>query len=235
MKLSIVIPCYNEERTVGGLLRRVLAVGLEDFDKEVLLVDDGSTDRSRSIAEGVAREFPDVVRVLAQSTNQGKGAAIRRGCLEAQGDLVVIQDADLEYDPEDFRQMLALFRLPEVAVVFGSRRMLPNPVSSTLYYSGAPLVTALTYLLYGRRLSDQFTCYKMLRRALLTRLSLREKGFTVDAELIAKLLRLGERIYEVPITYRPRSRAEGKKVRLEDGLQWVWQLLKYRVLPKHQW
>lgn len=235
VKLSIVIPCYNEERTLEALLQRVVNVDLGSVQKEILVVDDGSRDRSRDIALTMVEKYPGLMRVLAQDENRGKGAAIRRGFQEATGDLVVIQDADLEYDPRDFQQMAALFRLPQVDVVFGSRRLLKNPVSSRLYYSGAPLVAALTYALYGARISDQFTCYKMLRRELLTRIPLKTSGFAIDAELIAKLFRLGVRIREVPITYRPRNRAEGKKVRLRDGFQWMWLLLKYRVLPSDQW
>lgn len=235
MTLSIVIPCFNEERTLHRVLERVLAVDLDGVRKEILVVDDGSTDRSRAIAEEMAVRHPGVVRVLVQPRNQGKGAALQLGFREATGDLVVIQDADLEYDPEDFRQMLALFRLPDVAVVFGSRRLLKNPVSNRLYYSAVPLVTALGLILYGRRISDQFTCYKMIRREVLAHLPLRDRGFVVDAELLAKLWRLGHTIHEVPITYHPRSRAEGKKVRLRDGIVWCWQLVKYRFLPLEQW
>lgn len=235
MKLSIVIPCYNEERTLAALLQRVRDADLGSVQKEILVVDDGSRDKSLDIARAMAEKYPELIRVLAQDENQGKGAAIRRGFQEATGGLVVIQDADLEYDPKDFCQMLALFRLPEVSVVFGSRRLLKNPVSSRLYYSGAPLVAALTYLLYGARISDQFTCYKMMRRELLTRLPLRERGFAVDAELIAKLLRRGARIHEAPITYHPRSRAEGKKVRLRDGFRWLWQLTRHRFSDPRRW
>lgn len=235
LKLSIVIPCYNEERTLEALLQRVLDVDLGPVQKEILVVDDGSHDRSRDIARAMAAKHQGLIRVLAQERNQGKGAALELGFQEARGDLVVIQDADLEYDPNDFRQMLALFRLPEVSVVFGSRRLLKNPVSSRIYYSGAPLVAALTYVLYRAHVSDQFTCYKMMRRELLSRIPLRERGFTVDAELLAKLWRLKQWIHEVPITYHPRSRAEGKKVRLHDGFRWIWQLVKHRFSDPVRW
>lgn len=235
MTLSIIIPCFNEERTIGDILRQVLAVDLGPVRKDIIVVDDGSTDRSRTIAEEIARSAPETVRVLVQPRNLGKGAALQRGFHEARGEIVAIQDADLEYDPEDLSQMLALFRLPEVAVVFGSRRLLKNPVSNRFYYSAVPLVTALSALLYQRRISDQFTCYKMLRRELVARLSLRERGFVVDGELLAKLWRLGQTVYEVPITYHPRSRAEGKKVRLRDGFLWCWQLLKHRFTDPARW
>lgn len=234
MKLSVVIPCYNEERTLPTLLDRVLAVPLDAL-KEILVVDDGSTDRSAERAQEIAARHPGVIQVLRQPRNQGKGSALQRGFQEATGDIVVIQDADLEYDPQDFRQMVPLFRLPGVSAVFGSRRLLSNPVSNRFYYSALPLITVLTYLLYGRRLSDQFTCYKMMRRELLTRIPLRSRGFVVDAELIAKLFRLGAHIQEVPITYHPRSRAEGKKVRLRDGFSWIVELVKHRFSDPARW
>lgn len=235
MKLSIVIPCYNEERTITTILERVLAVNFGSTTKEVLVVDDGSKDRSAALAEEVAARHPGVVRVLRQPNNMGKGAALQRGFQEATGDLVAIQDADLEYDPQDFQQMLALFRLPDIAVVFGSRRLIHNAVSNKLYYSAVPLVTVWTYMLYGRRISDQFTCYKMMRRDLLKRIPLRSRGFVVDGELLAKLFRLGVDIHEVPITYHPRGRAEGKKVRPRDGLHWIWELTKHRFTNPAQW
>lgn len=235
MTLSVIIPCHNEERTLEKLVRRVLSVDLGDTRKEILVVDDGSTDASYSIACALAEGFPGVIRVFSQPKCQGKGAALQRGFREATGDLVVIQDADLEYDPSNFRQMLELFLLPEVSVVFGSRRLTANPVSNRFYYSAVPLVTLLTYLLYRTGVSDQFTCYKMLRRDLLARIPLRERGFGVDAELIAKLFRLGVRVHEVPIMYSPRSRAEGKKVRFHDGLVWCWQLIKHRFTNPRAW
>ncbi len=235
VKLSIVIPCYNEERTIATIIERVLAVDLGPTTKEVLVVDDGSTDRSAALAEALAIRYPGVLRVLRQPTNMGKGAALQRGFQEAAGDLVAIQDADLEYDPQDFQQMLALFRLPGVSVVFGSRRLIHNPVSNALYYSVVPFVTIVTYLLYQRRISDQFTCYKMIRRDLLRRIPLRARGFVVDGELLAKLFRLGVDIHEVPITYRPRGREEGKKVRLRDGFHWMWELVRQRFSDPARW
>lgn len=235
MTLSIVIPCYNEERTLGELLQQVVSVDLGDVEKEVIVVDDGSKDRSYSIAQSIAEKHPDMIRVFSQPKNCGKGAAIRRGFKEATGGLIVIQDADLEYDPQDFRQMLELFQLPGVDVVFGSRRLLANPVSSTLFYLGAYLINFLTNVFYGVRISDQFTCYKMFRRGLLDRISLRRNGFDIDAELTAKLLRLGKTVWEVPITYHPRSFAEGKKLQFRDGLPWIWQLVLHRFSNPRRW
>ena len=233
--LSIVVPCYNEEATVGELLRRVCVADLGGHQMEVIVVDDGSSDRTVELVERFRAGHPKV-QLLIQPCNMGKGAAVRRGLKQAQGDLVVVQDADLEYDPRDFRQMLELFRLPQVAVVFGSRRLLPDHRGSGyFYYWGAQGINLITNLLYGVRISDQFTCYKMMRRSLLTRVSLCSDGFAVDAELVAKLLRLKARIFEVPVTYHPRTRAQGKKIRTSDGLQWFWQIVKYRFLPYRWW
>ena len=230
MILSVVIPCYNEEQTLRTSVQRVLDADFGNISKDIVIVDDGSTDQSQAIATEFQTRHPAVVRLLTHTHNQGKGAAVRDGLAVARGDLIVIHDADTEYDPQDFQQMLALFRLPEVDVVFGSRRFLPNPISGMFYYWGAQLINAFTNVLYGARVTDQFTCYKMFRRTILDQLSLRSNGFAVDAEFTAKILRLGYRIYEVPITYHPRSLREGKKIRFHDGVSWLAQIIKYRFL-----
>lgn len=229
--LSIIIPCYNEERTVGELLSRVLAVDIGSIQKDIIVIDDFSKDNSRNIVKKIAEQNSGNVRLLAQSRNMGKGAAVWRGMQEAKGNLVVIQDADLEYNPEDFRHMLLLFDMPQVDVVFGSRRLLlGNKVSGAAEYIGAQVINAFTNLLYGARISDQFTCYKMFRRELIPRLHMQSQRFEFDAELTGKLLRLGQHVQEVPIRYTPRSRAEGKKIRWRDGVAWLWQIIKYRFI-----
>lgn len=235
--LSVIIPCYNEERTIVELLRRVLAVNLGDINKDIIVVDDASRDRSRELVRGVMdNDSGDQVRLLEQGINQGKGAAVRRGFDAARGDVIVIQDADLEYHPEDFRHMLPLFALPRVDVVFGSRRMLPgNPISGPAEYIGAEVINAFANVLYGARVTDQFTCYKMFRRELIPLLSMRTSGFEFDAELTAKLFRLGQRVQEVPIRYNPRSQAEGKKIRWRDGIMWLWQIIKHRFTRQSAW
>lgn len=233
MKLSIIIPCYNEAKTIAEILRRVQEVSLGGVQKEILVIDDGSKDESAAIVETLAVSQPSI-RLLRQPHNLGKGAAMQRGFKEATGDLVVIQDADLEYDPADWQQMIALFHLPQVDVVFGSRRLLPgNRTSGLFFYFGAQLINLFTNILYGARISDQFTCYKMTRSSVLQKIPLHSNRFAVDAELTAKLLRLGQFIQEVPITYNPRGRKEGKKIRFRDGLSWLWQIIKYRFVdPK---
>lgn len=235
LTLSIIIPCYNEEKVVGETVRRVLATDIGQIHKDVIVIDDGSSDRSAQIVQEIERHHPAVLRLLVQPKNKGKGAAVWRGMLAARGELIVIQDADLEYHPQDFRQMLPLFDIPHIDVVFGSRRLLPdNPVSGVAEYIGAQIINTLSNLLYRARITDQFTCYKMFRRELVPQLKMRTRRFEFDAELTAKLLRLGKRIQEVPIRYTPRSRAEGKKIRWRDGVSWMWQLIKLRFIsPKH--
>lgn len=236
LTLSIIIPCYNEERTIGELLSRVLTSQIGDVEKEVIVVDDASRDRSVDIVREIEKRTMGQVQLLVQSYNQGKGAAVWRGMLAATGDLIVIQDADLEYHPQDFRQMLPLFDLPRVDVVFGSRRLLPgSAVSGAAEYFGAQAINLFTNLLYGARISDQFTCYKMFRRPLVSQLKMRTSRFEFDAELTAKLLRLGQRVQEVPIQYFPRSRVEGKKIRWRDGITWLWQIIKHRFTSRDAW
>lgn len=236
LTLSIIIPCYNEEKTIGELLKRVLAVDLGSARKEVIVVNDGSQDRSGEIVREFGERSPGQVRLLTQPQNRGKGAAVWRGMQIAKGELIVVQDADLEYRPEDFRQMLTLFEAPNTTVVFGSRRLRPeNRVSGLAELIGAQVINAFTNVLYGVNITDQFTCYKMLRRSLIPQLRMRSKRFEFDAELTAKLLRLGQRVQEVPIQYFPRSRAEGKKIRWRDGVVWLWQIIKHRFTPKDTW
>jgi glycosyltransferase involved in cell wall biosynthesis len=236
MKLSIIIPCFNEERTIRTLLNRVLSADLGDVEREIIVVDDGSRDASSAIIAEVVGTSDGRIRLIQFPNNQGKGAAVRRGFAEARGDFVVVQDADLEYDPQDFAQMLPLLRISAVDAVFGSRRMIPDtPSSSTFYYFCATAFDRFTNLLYGVRLTDQFTCYKMIRRDLLTRIPLHCSGFEMDAELNAKLLRRSSMICEVPITYHPRTVQDGKKIRLRDGVLWVWQMIKHRVSDPRSW
>lgn len=235
MKLSVIIPCYNEEKTVAEVLERMLVADMLGLEREIIVIDDASTDKSVEIIERSIAAHPGSIQLLRQPRNQGKGSAIRRGFAAATGDVLVIQDADAEYDPRDLRPMISLFDLPEVDVVFGSRRLLrSNAVSGFAEYWGAQIINLFTNLLYRTRISDQFTCYKMFRRTLLDEIPLRSSGFAIDAEFTAKLLRIGQVVQEVPITYNPRTRQQGKKIRWRDGAAWLWQIVKHRfTLPQH--
>ncbi|HTX87026.1 MAG TPA: glycosyltransferase family 2 protein [Candidatus Nanoarchaeia archaeon] len=221
-KLSIIIPAYNEKNTLLRILAKIDQVRLP-WEKEIILVDDGSTDGSREIIAGL----PDRYAKLYHERNQGKGAGIHSGLKLASGDYVIIQDADLEYDPEDYLPLIAALDEGH-PVVFGSRNLAANPRFSFPYYYGGRAVTWLANLLFGSRLTDVNTCYKLIPTALLKSLHLEQDRFSFCEEVAAKLLRQGIKIKEVPISYFPRQIAEGKKIRLSDGINAFWTLLKYR-------
>ena len=226
MKLSVIIPAYNEAATVAEVIRRVLATGEAG---EIVVVDDGSTDGTPEVLAGLQVRHGPVVRVLHHVQNRGKGAAIRTGLAAATGDLVLVQDADLEYEPAEYSVLLAPFSDPAVQVVYGSRNLQHNPRSNFAFYWGGRFLSWVANRLYGSRISDEATGYKVVRTSLLRELNLQSEGFEFCAEITAKLLRRGVRICEVPISYRPRSRAEGKKIRWHDGIVAVWTLVRYRL------
>jgi len=219
------MPVYNEIGTVQEIIRRVQAV---DIEKEIIVVDDGSTDGTRTVLQ----QFQDQqIKVLFHGTNRGKGAAIRTALEHVTGDLVIIQDADLEYDPQDYAALLQPFSMPEVSVVYGSRNLLPtNRRSSLAFYWGGVFLSWLANLLYGARITDEATGYKAFRREVLEKISLECQGFEFCAEVTAKICRAGYRIVEVPIRYSPRSVREGKKISSKDGFVAIYTLLKYRWL-----
>ena len=227
MKLSVVIPVYNEADTIREILARVLDA---DVEKEVIVVDDGSTDGT---AEKL-REFDDPrVRVVLEPENRGKGWAVRRGIALSSGDAVIIQDADLEYDPRDFRKLLDAMEAEGVDVVYGNRLHAGNEGYSHLaFLLGGMLVTFATNVLYFTRLHDEPVCYKLFRGDLIRGLRLRCRGFEFCPEVTAIVRRLGYRIAERPIRYTPRKIGEGKKIRWKDGVIALWTLLKYRFMPR---
>jgi glycosyltransferase involved in cell wall biosynthesis len=224
-ELTVIVPVYNEEATVARLLERVAAVPLS---KQMVVVDDGSRDGSRAAIESFVKAHPEA-ELVAHETNRGKGAAIRTGLERARGAYTIIQDADLEYEPEDFVRLLAAAREQGARVVYGSRVLARRPHSYRRYYWGGRLVSLVASLLYWRRITDEPTCYKLFDTALLKSLPLREDGFGFCPEATALVCRRGERIVEVPIRYAPRSMAEGKKIRWTDGLKAIWILLKHRL------
>ncbi len=223
VKLSVIIPSYNESATIETLLRRVLAV---DLPKEVIVVDDGSTDDTPAIVE----RFPEV-KLLRHERNRGKGAAIRTGLAAATGDIAIIQDADLEYDPNDYYRLVAPIAEGRADVVYGNRWHKGAGVSYRRYLWGGRFLTMVTNLLYNARINDEPTCYKTFRMDVLRRIELECEGFEFCPEVTAKVRRLGYRIHEEPIHYEPRSFEEGKKIRWTDGAKALWVLLKFRVWP----
>lgn len=225
MKVSIVIPCYNERGTIAAVLERVLALPL---DKEVLVVDDGSKDGSSEVLAGFSGR--PGLRVLTQSPNQGKGAALRRGFGEARGEVVVVQDADLELDPEDLVRVVEPVAAGQAEVSYGTRFAAGAPKHLTLSYAANRFLTTLTNVLFGSSITDMETCFKCFKAPVLKRFVIESDRFDFEPEITAKVLRLGYRIHEVPIVYRPRTHAQGKKIGWRDGLKAISVLLRYRFM-----
>jgi dolichol-phosphate mannosyltransferase len=225
MKLSVIVPIYNEEKTLAELIKRVQAV---DLNKELILVDDGSTDGTRAILQSLEKYQSANMTIVYHARNQGKGAALATGLRYVTGDLVIVQDADMEYDPQDYLPLTAQFADKKVAVVYGSRTLKKNPRSNFNFYWGGRLLSWITNLLYGSHITDESTCYKVFRADLLKEMGIESEGFEFCPEITAKVLRRGIRIYEIPISYNPRLWNEGKKIKWQDGLIAIWTLLKYR-------
>lgn len=227
MKLSVVMPIYNEAPTLRQVVDRVLSVGLEI---ELLCVDDGSTDGSRPILDDLQKLRPQV-RVFLQPRNMGKGAALRRGIQEATGDYVIIQDADLEYDPNDYPLLLGPLEKGQADVVYGSRFVGAGP-HRVLYYwhsVGNWFLTLLSNMLTNLNLTDMETCYKAFRREVIQSIPLEEDRFGFEPEVTVKIAKRQLRVYEVGISYWGRTYAEGKKIGWKDGVRALWCLLKYAV------
>jgi glycosyltransferase involved in cell wall biosynthesis len=222
--LSVLMPALNEERTISQVLDAVLA---SPVDLELILVDDGSTDRTWELMEARAASDPRV-RAYRHEVNRGKGAAIRTALEKARGEVVLIQDADLEYDPDDYPRLLEPLRSGRATVVYGSRAFTSHTAYSYWYVIGNRLVTLATNIIYNCYLSDMETGYKVMRREVALSLDLQARGFELEPEITAKLLRSGHRIYEVPISYAARSRAEGKKLTAMDGVKAIGALARYR-------
>lgn len=243
--LSVLMPVYNEAATLEEILRRIQAVPLE---KEIIIVDNISTDGTRDILErfiqsGEAVWADDVdappaasMRIAYQKVNRGKGASVRRALDLARGEWVIVQDADLEYDPMDYLKLLALTeKKPKCQVVFGTRLVRGSATRRaqprTAFYYGRVGLSLFFRVLYGAPVSDVATCYKLMRRSLAQSLNLRANGFDLDFEIAARLARRGVRIFEVPISYAPRTVLEGKKIHaVHDGLRAAWTLWKYRFV-----
>ena len=226
MRLSIIVPVFNERATILTVLDRVAAV---DLETEIIVVDDGSTDGTReALVERAAREDAGITVVLHE-INRGKGAALRTGLARATCDYVIVQDADLEYDPADYRKLLAVAEEHGAAAVYGSRLLVDRPAMAIRHRVGNRLLTWLTNLLYKATLSDMETCYKLLARSVLEELDLVCDRFDIEPEITAKILKKGIAIHEVPISYAGRTFAEGKKISWVDFVSAVWTLVRLRV------
>jgi glycosyltransferase involved in cell wall biosynthesis len=223
--VSVIIPAYNEEKTIKEVIERVKKVDFRGLPKEIIVVDDCSTDNTASILNSI-----DNITVISHSQNQGKGAAIRTGLKYAKGDVVIIQDADLEYDPVFMPLLLDPILNGQADAVFGSRfkgKVKGMHLSNRL---ANRLLTSLTNILYDAKLTDMETCYKMFKKSLLDGVKLKANKFDVEVEITARLIRSGCRILEVPIEYNARSAKEGKKIGWKDGLEAILALIKYRYI-----
>jgi dolichol-phosphate mannosyltransferase len=226
--VSVIVPVYNEVAHVDELLQ---AIHSSPVKKEIIIVDDGSTDGTREKLRAMA--LADDVTVVFHEKNCGKGAAIRTALEYARGEYVLIQDSDLEYDPQDYPALLRPLEQRQTNVVYGVRP--DRPERGLRFFLGAKLLTHLTNLLYGARIHDEATCYKVFRRSLLAQIDLQCHRFEFCPEVTAKLCRMGEKIAEVPIAYTPRSAGEGKKIRHADGWLAIWTLFRYRFTRRASW
>jgi glycosyltransferase involved in cell wall biosynthesis len=222
--LSVVMPVYNERTTIDEIIRRVLAVPLRI---ELIVVDDGSIDGTGEILDRLKQEL---TFTLLRQVNAGKGAALRRGFAAATGDIVVIQDADLEYSPEEFPQLIELICDGKADAVYGSRFLGRHRAFMFAHYVGNKFVTFATNLLYNTMLTDMETCYKAMRIEVVRSMTLRSNGFGIEPEITAKIFKRGYRVYEVPITYAGRGYQEGKKITWRAGFTALWVLFKYRFV-----
>lgn len=251
LRLSIIIPVYNEEETLEEIVQRVRAVDLSgfvsgsssstsdddremssvSFERELVLVDDGSTDGTHAILHRWQNEAPSDMRIIFHKENSGKGAALRTGFQHATGDILVIQDADLEYDPRDYSKLIQPIVEGTTDVVYGSRFLGgPRTAMTMSHMLGNKGVTLIMNLVYGTVLSDMETCYKCFRREVVQDLTLNSRRFDIEPEITAKILKQGHTIFEVPIRYHGRAFHEGKKLTWRDGFNAVWTILKYRFV-----
>jgi dolichol-phosphate mannosyltransferase len=226
MKLSVIIPVYNEERTLRQLFDKILKVGVE---KEIIIIDDHSTDRSLEIIKEYTKL--ENVKAIFHERNYGKGRAIRSGIEHVTGDIVIIQDADLEYEPEDYPKLMKPIVDGKTNVVYGSRELgTTHQHSYFSFYIGGKFLSWLTNFLYSSNITDEPTCYKVFRADLLKKIELRCIRFEFCPEVTAKVLKRGEQIVELPIHYYPRTKNEGKKIKWKDGIEAIWTLLKYKFV-----
>jgi glycosyltransferase involved in cell wall biosynthesis len=225
MKLSVIIPVYNEKNTVEEIILRLQKVNLE---KELIVVDDGSFDGTTQILRRVESKYYPPIKIIYHRKNSGKGAAIRSALKHVTGKIVIIQDADLEYNPLEYPKLIQPIIEGKTEVVYGVRPRKRIEGAPLLFYLGGKIMTYLTNLIYQTKIEDQATGYKIFETSLLKRLNLKSNRFEFCSEVTAKLFRLGYKIWEVPINVKPRGLKEGKKIRPKDGLVGAWTLIKYR-------
>lgn len=227
MKLSVVIPVYNEKDTLEEIVEKVQTV---DIEKELLLIDDFSTDGTREIEDKLVKKYKNL-KVFKKDQNEGKGAALRTGFQNATGEYVIVQDADLEYDPEDYHSLLTLIERNKNAVIYGSRFLGAERKSMSLTHTlRNKALTTLTNVLYNTSITDMETCYKLFPREVIQSIEYHSNRFNFEPEITAKILKKGYKIFEVPIKYYGRDWDEGKKISWKDGFAAIWALIKYRLV-----
>jgi len=219
--LSVIVPVDNEAKTIRQILEKINSV---DIDKEIIVVDDGSCDGTEKILRDIKYNN---LKIIYHSSNRGKGAAFLTGLFHAQGDFVIIQDADLEYEPNDYLKLIKALKENNADIVLGAR-FKKGYHGLFIHRFGNRLLTGLLNLLFDLKLNDCFTCYKLFRRDTINKLNLHEQSFTIETEIVAKAVKKGLRILEVPVSYHPRTYSEGKKIRCKDGIRAIRSIIKYR-------
>ena len=229
MKISIIIPVYNEEKTIKKILDLISSVNL-GIKKEIVIVDDGSKDNSKKIIEKYIehKKKNRIEYKFFSKKNEGKGSAIKKGIELTSGEIITIQDADLEYDPEDFKKLIKPIILGKEKVVYGSRFLRKHEPLYKIYFLGNKFLTFLTKVLYNAKITDMETCYKVFKADVIKNIEIKSNEFDFEPEITARVLKLGIKIKEIPISYKPRSIAEGKKINWKDGLQAIWTLLYWK-------
>jgi glycosyltransferase involved in cell wall biosynthesis len=226
--LSIIIPVYNEEKTISKVLDLVLKARV-NVKKEIIIIDDGSTDNSKKIISNYIKKSKKVKFIFKSKKNGGKGSAVKEGIKLATGDVILIQDADLEYNPNEYQQLISPILNKDCKVVYGSRMLKKNKKYSSIpFYMGGILVTFITNILFNSKITDEPTCYKVFDTQLIKSIKIEGNGFEWEPEVTAKILKKGIKIKEVPISYYPRTIKEGKKINWKDGLKAILTLIKYR-------
>ncbi len=225
IKLSIVVPVYNEKNYIINILKKVRELNIENVEKEIIVVDDKSTDGTADILKSLNN---DDYKIIFSQKNEGKGSALRKGFLQATGDIIAIQDADLEYDPKDLKKLVEEILSGREKVVYGSRMTGNNPIGHISYYIGNKLISFLANFLYQNKISDVETCYKVFKAEIIKNLKLQQNDFAFEVEVTAKILKQGIKIKELPISYNPRKFSEGKKIKWIDGVKAILLLIKYR-------
>jgi glycosyltransferase involved in cell wall biosynthesis len=230
MKLSIIIPCFNEKGTILEILKRIEEVDLGNVQKEIIIVDDHSTDGTKEILKTLVNK--QNYQILFHSQNQGKGSALRTGFQHATGDIILVQDADLEYDPQDYQKLILPIIKGDYKVVYGSRERnhVNKKHSGLLFYLGGKFLTVLTNFLYRSNLTDEACCYKVFTKDILQNITLECRRFEFCPEITAKVLKQNIPIKEIPVSYYPRRIEDGKKIRFYDGWEAIWALIKYRFV-----